>query len=62
MSTADKTIPRALAEIELDVICGGKDDLAAVKAEAQLFQLLSSTISDVLKNFGSALQTAARAG
>jgi hypothetical protein len=30
------------------------------KAEAQVFQALSSAISEVMKNFGGALQTAAR--
>lgn len=32
------------------------------KAEAQIFQTLSSAISEVMKNFGGALQTAARGG
>jgi hypothetical protein len=48
----------ALTDIELDLIVGG----AASKAEAQIQQTLSSMISEVIKNFGSALQTAARAG
>ena len=51
MSTVDNTIaPHALADAELGAISGGKDDLAAVKAEAQLMQSLSSMISDVIKN------------
>jgi len=32
------------------------------KAEAQIFQALSSAISEVMKNFGGALNTAARGG
>jgi|SRR5262252_3777187 len=32
------------------------------KAEAQIFQALSSAISEVMKNFGGALQTASRGG
>ena len=32
------------------------------KAEAQIFQALSSAISEVMKNFGSSLNTAARGG
>ena len=32
------------------------------KAEAQIFQALSSAISEVMKNFGGSLQTAARGG
>ena len=39
------------------------DELAAVSggaAEAQIFQALSNAINDVMKSFGSALQTAAR--
>ena len=62
MSTADNTILRTLADTELDAINGGKDDINTVKAEAQLMQTLSSMISQVMKNFGDALQTAARAG
>jgi hypothetical protein len=62
MSTADNTILRTLADTELDAIYGGKDDINTVKAEAQLMQTLSSMISQVMKNFGDALQTAARAG
>lgn len=34
--------------------------MEANKAEAQIFQALSSAISEVMKNFGGALQTAAR--
>lgn len=39
------------------------DELASLSggaAEAQIFQALSSAISEVMKNFGGALQTAAR--
>ena len=32
------------------------------KAEPQIFQTLSSAISEVMKNFGGALRTAARGG
>jgi hypothetical protein len=46
---------QALNDSELNAVCGG------AKAEAQLVQTLSSMISDVMKNFGQALQTAARA-
>ena len=47
---------QALNDSELNTVCGG------AKAEAQHMQTLSSMISDVMKNFGQALQTAARAG
>ena len=47
---------QALNDCELDAVFGG------AKAEAQIMQTLSSMISDVMKNFGQALQTAARAG
>jgi hypothetical protein len=47
-----------LNDNELNAVCGGAD----AKAEAQIMQTLSSTISNVMKNFGQALQTAARAG
>jgi len=60
MNTADNTIPHALADAELDAISGGKDDIATIKAEAQLMQTLSSMINEVMKNFGAALQAAAR--
>jgi hypothetical protein len=56
MNTSDL---RQLQIDELDAVAGGADDL---KAEAQIFQALSSAISEVMKNFGSALNTAARAG
>ena len=36
--------------------------MEANKAEAQIFQALSSAISEVMKNFGGALNTAARGG
>jgi hypothetical protein len=58
MSTVDNALSqRALTDAELDCVAGGKDD---VKAESQIFQTLSSMISEVMKNFGGALQTAAR--
>ena len=47
---------QVLNDSELNAVCGG------AKAEAQHMQTLSSMISDVMKNFGQALQTAARAG
>jgi hypothetical protein len=50
---------RELRIDELNAVAGGADD---VKAEAQIFQALSSAISEVMKNFGSALNTAARGG
>ena len=40
-----------LTDAQLDLVTGGS-----------IFQALSNAISDVLKNMGSALQTAARAG
>lgn len=52
--TNDKT--RELTEAELSLVSG------ADKAEAQIFQALSSAISEVMKNFGGALNTAARGG
>jgi hypothetical protein len=52
--TNDKT--RELTEAELSLVSG------ANKAEAQIFQTLSSAISEVMKNFGGALNTAARGG
>jgi hypothetical protein len=45
---------RALTNDELDRVVGG------TKAEAHISQTLSSMISEVMKNFGGALQTAAR--
>ena len=47
---------QTLNDNELNAVCGG------AKAEAQIMQTLSSMISDIMKNFGQALQTAARAG
>ena len=46
-----------LDDNELNAVCGG-----SVKTEAQIMQMLSNAISDVMKNFGQALQTAARGG
>jgi len=45
---AEKT--RELTEAEISLVSGG------------IFQALSSAISEVMKNFGGALQTAARGG
>jgi hypothetical protein len=39
---------------ELEAVAGGS------KAEAQIQSTLSSMVSEVIKNFGAALQTAAR--
>ncbi len=47
-----------LTEDELSLVSGG----ALAKVEAQIFQALSSAISEVMKNFGGALNTAARGG
>ena len=49
--TNDNTKARELTADELKLVSGGADDL---KAEAQIFQALSSAISEVMKNFGSA--------
>ena len=46
-----------LDDNELNAVCGG-----SVKTEAQIMQMLMNAVSDVMKNFGQALQTAARAG
>jgi hypothetical protein len=61
MSKTKATKPtRELAEDELSLVSGGAVNEA--KAEAQIFQALSSPISEVMKNFGAALNTAARGG
>ena len=39
-----------LIDDELSAVCAG------TKAESQIFQVLSSAISEVMKNFGGALQ------
>lgn len=52
--------PRELTKDELSLVSGGAVNEA--KAEAQIFQALSSAISEVMKNFGGALNTAARGG
>jgi bacteriocin-like protein len=52
--------PRELTKDELSLVSGGAVNEA--KAEAQIFQALSSAISEVMKNFGAALNTAARGG
>jgi hypothetical protein len=46
---------RDLKDDELDAISGGD-----VKAESQIQQTLSTMVSDVIKNFGGAMQAAAR--
>jgi len=56
MNTSDL---RELQTDDLDAVAGGAEDL---KAEVQIFQALSSAISEVMKNFGGALNTAARGG
>jgi bacteriocin-like protein len=59
MSMINDTKPtRELTEDELSLVSGG----AEATAEAQIFQALSSAISEVMKNFGGALNTAARGG
>ena len=60
--TNDNKPARELTKDELSLVSGGAPNLEDVKAEAQIFQALSSAISEVMKNFGSALNTAARAG
>ena len=61
MSKTKETKPtRELTEDELSLVSGGAVNEA--KAEAQIFQALSSAISEVMKNFGGALNTAARGG
>ena len=63
MSKANDTTPaRELTEDELSLVSGGAPSVNEAKAEAQIFQALSSAISEVMKNFGGALNTAARAG
>ena len=49
-----------LTEDELSLVSGGAVNEA--KAEAQIFQALSSAVSEVMKNLGGALNTAARGG
>jgi bacteriocin-like protein len=58
--TNDSKPIRELTEDELSLVSGGAANDS--KAEAQIFQALSSAISDVMKNFGGALNTAARGG
>jgi bacteriocin-like protein len=63
MSKINDTKPtRELTEDELSLVSGGAPSVSEVKAEAQIFQALSSAISEVIKNIGGALNTAARAG
>jgi len=59
MTQANKPIgqDQILSDEELNTISGG-----SAKAESQIFQALSNAISEVMKNFGQALQAAARAG
>ena len=56
----DSAFVKALTPDELDLAVGGSKEMDAVRAEAQLFQTLSSMINEVMKNFGGALQAAAR--
>jgi hypothetical protein len=58
----DSAFVKALTSEELDRVVGGANAMETLKAEAQIFQTLSSAVSEVLKNFGGALQTAARGG
>ena len=58
----DTTPARELTEDELSIVSGGAPSVNEAKAEAQIFQALSSAISEVMKNFGGALNTAARGG
>lgn len=57
MTRTNKPIGRdqVLNDDELNAICGG-----SAKTESRIFQALSSAVSEVMKNFGQALQTAAR--
>ena len=41
---------------------GYSASMTQLKGEAMTFQMLSSSVSDVMKNFGQALNTAARGG
>ena len=45
-----------LTEAEIDAVSGG----ATETAEAQIQQTLSSMVSEVIKNFGAAMQSVAR--
>ena len=45
-----------LTDAQLDAVTGG------LSAESQIFQAVASAVSEVMKNFGGALQTAARGG
>jgi len=63
MSKANDTTPaRELTEDELSLVSGGAPSVNEAKAEAQIFQALSSAVSEVMKNFGGALNTTARGG
>jgi hypothetical protein len=53
-----KDDPTQNAQVEADQFKA----MEANKAEAQIFQALTSAISEVMKNFGGALNTAARGG
>ena len=55
-----KPATHELTEDELSLVSGGAVDEAT--AEARIFQALSSAVSEVMKNLGSALSTAARGG
>ena len=58
--TNDAKPTRELTEHELSLVSGGA--VNEVKAEAQILQTLASAVSEVMKNFGGALNTAARGG
>jgi len=48
-----------LKDADASAIRGGADN---TKAEAQVFQSLGTAVNELMKNFGGALNTAARAG
>jgi len=57
-----KTSGRRKAAKVQDLTDRGGRAKGGLKGEAYTFQALSSAVSDTLKNFGSALNTAARGG
>jgi hypothetical protein len=57
MTQISKPISLDLTDDELDAVSGGDSD---IRAESQIQQTLNSMVSDVIKNFGGALQSAAR--
>jgi hypothetical protein len=62
MTQVSKPISLELTDDELGAVSGGDSAMESVKAESQIQQTLSSMVNDVIKNFGGALQSAARAG